>query len=61
MQNPGPNSTHAAMFCDFAFIKEDFLDLAAVNEYSQVNSDELVELGTMYSTICLSQLNHAYS
>ena len=48
MQNPGPNSTHAAMFCDFAFIKEDFLDLAAVNEYSQVNSDELVELGTVY-------------
>ena len=48
MQNPGPNSTHAAMFRDFAFIKEDFLDLAAVNEYSLVNSDELVELGSVY-------------
>ena len=57
VQNPGPNSTHAAMCCDFALIEEDFL---AVNEYSQVNSDELVELGTVYWTICLSQLNHAY-
>ena len=48
MQTPGPNSTHAAIICDFAFINEDFLDVAGVNEYSQVNSDELVELGTVY-------------
>ena len=56
MQNPGLNSTHAAMFCDFAFTKEDFLDLAAVNSDDYWSS--LVQCIEQYAFHSLTMHTH---